>query len=523
MIGAFEPQPNPFTLAQATNCDNKSMDQRQHGDHLNIMLGSRISLLLVIALPLQACAVGPNYTPPASASLGVPDAYSTPAPAGTPPDIATWWTNLNDPLLNSIVERARRDNLDIAQAVARLRQARESLVQSRASLLPSVDASAGYSRNFNLKGQSFGNVTNAGIVNQNYSISGDVSYQADIFGGVRRSVEASRGAYEASGFDLASVQTSIASEVARNYVLARAAQASLAIARGSLTIQDDNLEIAGFRVQAGLVSSLDSEQARAQRAQTAAQIPSLEQNFQQAANRLGVLTGQAPGALKAELAAVAPIPAGPSAVPVGVPADIIRQRPDVRSAERNLAAATARIGVAEAQLYPALSIGGSISTNAGLLGSLADVITGRLFANVAQTIFDGGRNRSVVRANKAAADGAFAAYKSTVLTALEDVENALTALDTAKARQREFAIQLDASNNAAILARSQYRAGLTDITTLNTSESSLLSAQNGLAGAKADQAQALVQLYLALGGGWNSAETPQAPPATARQADKTQE
>ncbi|QNA86706.1 efflux transporter outer membrane subunit [Sphingomonas sp. So64.6b] len=475
------------------------------------MVSSRISLLFVIALPLQACAVGPNYRPPATASLGVPGTYSTPAPTGALPDITTWWTSFNDPLLDSIVDRARRDNLDIAQALSRLRQAREGLVQSRADLLPQVGASAGYSRTFNLKGQSFGNVTDAGIVNQSYSVSGDVSYQADIFGGVRRSIEAARGTYEASGFDLATVQTSIASEVARNYILARSAQANLAIARASLAIQDDNLEIAGFRVQAGLVSSLDSEQARAQRAQTAAQVPSLEQSFQQAANRLGVLTGQAPGSLKTELAATAPIPIGPMAVPVGLPADIIRQRPDVRAAERNLAVATAQIGVAEAQLYPALNIGGSISTNAGVLSSLADVITGRLFANIAQTIFDGGRNRSVVRARKAAADGAFAAYKSTVLTSLEDVENALTALDTAKARQREFAIQLDASNNAAILARSQYRAGLTDITTLNGSESSLLSAQNGLAGAKADQAQALVQLYLALGGGWNSTETPQAP------------
>ncbi|MGY4398584.1 multidrug efflux system outer membrane protein [Sphingomonas sp. UYAg733] len=388
----------PFTSAQATNCDNKSMDQKPPRDHLGSMVSSRISLLFVIALPLQACVVGPNYTPPASASLGVPGTYSTAAPAGALPDIATWWTSFNDPLLDSIVDRARRDNLDIAQALSRLRQAREGLVQSRADLLPQVGASAGYSRTFNLKGQSFGNVTDAGIVNQSYSVSGDVSYQADIFGGVRRSIEAARGTYEASGFDLATVQTSIASEVARNYILARSAQANLAIARASLAIQDDNLEIAGFRVQAGLVSSLDSEQARAQRAQTAAQVPSLEQGFQQAANRLGVLTGQAPGALKTELAATAPIPIGPAAMPVGLPADIIRQRPDVRAAERSLAVATAQIGVAEAQLYPALSIGGSISTNAGLLGSLADVITGRLFANVAQTIFDGGRNRSLVRA-----------------------------------------------------------------------------------------------------------------------------
>lgn len=462
-------------------------------------------LLAGVLAGLSACTVGPDYRPPAPGALGVPDSYATPALPGDAPDSRQWWTSFNDPQLAATIDLALKQNQDIAQAVARLRQAREALVQSRASLLPTVGASAGYSRNINVRGRSFGNITNAGIVNENYSIGADASYQIDIFGGIKRGVEASRRSLEASQFSLAQVQSAIAAEVARNYIIARSAQASLAIARNSLAIQDDNLEIAGFRVQAGLVSSLDVEQSRSQRAQTAAQIPSIEQNFEQAANRLGVLTGQAPGALKGELAAAAPIPHGPDAVPVGVPADIIRLRPDVRVAERNLAAATARIGVAQAQLYPQLSIGASISTNSGSFSTLTDIITGRVFGNLAQTIFDAGRNKSVIRANRAVAEERFAAYKATVLTALEDVENALTALETAKARQREFAVALDASNSAAILARSQYRAGLTDITTLNNTESALLSAQSGLTTAESDQAQALVQLYLALGGGWDEA------------------
>lgn len=496
-----------------TNCDKKPLDLASAQRQVSAMVRSRIALLIAVALPAQACTVGPNYAPPASASLAVPPAYSTPGTQGQAADLQQWWTSLDDPQLTAIIDLALKQNLDIAQAVARLRQARESLIQTRADLLPGVSASAGYSRNINLKGQSFGSVTNSGIVNQNFSLSADVSYQVDLFGGIRRGVEAARGSYQASQFDLARVQTSIASEVARNYIIARSAQASIAIARNSLAIQDDNLEIAGFRVQAGLVSSLDVEQSRAQRAQTAAQIPSLEQSFQSAANRLGVLTGQAPGALKEQLAATAPIPQGSGEVPVGVPADILRLRPDVRAAERQLASATAQIGVAQAQLYPALAIGGSISTNSGALSGLADVITGRVFASIAQTIFDGGRNRSIVRSRRAAVDGAFAAYKSTVLNALEDVENALTALHTAEAREREFAVALDASNNAAILARSQYRAGLSDITTLNNTESSLLSAQSGLSNARADRAQALVHLYLALGGGWDSA-VPPVPPET---------
>lgn len=461
-------------------------------------------LTALVALPLAACAVGPDYHAPRPATLAVPAGYSTPAQDGAVPDLQRWWERFDDPQLNAIVDLALKQNLDVAQAVARLRQAREQLVQSRASLFPSVGSSAGYSRNINIRGRTFGQITNAGITNENYAISADVSYTADIFGGVRRSVESSRGSLEASGYNLAQVQATVASEVARNYILARAAQASIAIARSSLAIQDDNLEIAGFRVQAGLVSSLDAEQSRAQRAQTAANIPSLQQQFEQAANRIGVLTGQAPGALKAELEGAKPIPGAATTVPVGLPADVLRLRPDVLAAERTLAARTAQIGVAKANLLPQLSLSGSISTNASSINALTDIITGRVFGQLAQTIFDAGRNRAIVRQRRAQAEESFAAYKSTVLSALEDVENALTALATAEAREREFGIAAEASENAAVLARSQYRAGLTDITTLNNAESSLLSARSGLNDARSAHAQALVQLYLALGGGWDS-------------------
>ena len=249
-----------------------------------MMLLSRVAPIMILSLGLGACAVGPNYRPPAKASLGVPDAYTTPAVEGAVPDLQRWWTNFNDPQLDALVDLELKQNLDIAQAVSRLRQAREQLLQSRAGLFPTVSANASYSRNINIRGRTFGQITNAGIVNENYSLSGDVSYTADIFGWVRRGVEASRGSLAASGYNLAQVQATIASEVVRNYVLVRAAQSSVAIARGSLAIQQDNLEIAGFRVQAGLVSSLDAEQARAQRAQTAANVPSLEQQFEHLPN-----------------------------------------------------------------------------------------------------------------------------------------------------------------------------------------------------------------------------------------------
>jgi multidrug efflux system outer membrane protein len=468
-------------------------------------------VILAAATALAGCTVGPDYRPRAAEELGVPVAYSVPAPA-TREDLSAWWTRFDDPLLGRLVASAADTNLDVAQAITRLRQARESLVQSRASLLPNIGGSGGYSRNLNLIGGSStivlpdGTVTNIARGNSSsFSLGADVSYQVGLFGEIRRTVEANRAQYAASGYDYAALVISTQGEIARNYILARAAQAQLANARAALALQDDNLEIAGFRVQAGLVSSLDREQARSQRAQTAATVPQLEASYNSAVSRLGVLTGQAPGALKAEMAAVRPIPRGPATVGVGFPADVLRQRPDVLAAERNLAAATAQIGVAKAQLYPALAISGNVGTNATGIGRLFDTVTGGLFAGLTQLIFDGGRARSNVRTAQAAAEGALLAYKGTVLAALEDVETATVALDTARARGREFAVALDAANTTAILSRSQYRAGLSDFTTLNQAENALLSASNGLTQAQSDEATALVQLYLALGGGWNSA------------------
>ncbi len=334
------------------------------------------------------------------------------------------------------------------------------------------------------------------------SLGPDASWQADIFGGNRRAVESARASADAARFNLIGVRTAVAGEVATNYVAARLAQARLAIARDTLRTQDNNLAIAGWRVQAGLVSSIDEEQARAQRAQTAATIPQFKTNFTSAVNRIGVLTGQAPGALRHAIETPAPIPHGPDGVAVGIPADTLRQRPDVRAAERSLAAATAQIGVAQAQLYPALAITGNLSAQGSRFTGLTDLITGTLFAGLTQTIFDGGRLRSQGRSAQAGADGAFATYKETVLAGLEDVENGMQALSSAQDQQAQYAIASDASNNAAIFARSQYRTGLIDFVTLLQSEQTLLSARDALASAQAGQATALVQLYLALGGGW---------------------
>ncbi|GAA0744174.1 RND transporter [Sphingomonas sp. ABOLD] len=486
-----------------------------------------LALLLCAALPLAACSTGSARPQQSPAPIDLPDRFSVDPQQQAREDLARWWDRFDDPMLGQLIGQAQTANLDIAQAVIRLRQARESLVQSRSALLPTVRGSAGYSRNEPLRGGSITTQLPDGTIgsfsqggSSNFSLGLDASYQADLFGGVRSGVRSARASFEAAGFNRAAVLLSVESETARNYVQARLSQAQLANARESLAIQDENLQIAQWRVQAGLVSSLDAEQARAQRSQTAASIPQLESSYAANVARLGVLTGQTPGALREAMAAPKPIPRGPASVAAGIPADALRQRPDVRAAERNLAAASAQIGVSRAQLYPSLSLGGSISSGSSSVRSLLDLITGRAFANVAQTIFDSGRLRSQLRSARAGADGAFYSYKASVLQAMEEIENAIVALQAAREREAAFRTALEAATNQALLARFQYRSGLTDFTTLNQSESALLSAKNGLSQAESEQATALIQLYVALGGGWDeAAPIPPLPPRTGSATD----
>ena len=444
--------------------------------------------------------------------MGVPASYYQ--SVGTPQneaDLAQWWTRLNDPTLSALIDTAIANNLDIVQAQARLRQARESLAQTNAAFLPQLNASGNGGKNYRSQAggtrvDDSGNVISTGASNwsSSYSANTSASWQIDLFGELSRSAEAARAELAGSGYDLATVRMTIISELVTNYVQARLAQEQLRIARETQQVQQDNFDIAGWRLQAGLVSSLDEQQARAQLAQTRASIPQQEANLRGSLNRIAVLTGQAPGEATRTLETPAPIPTATSQIALGIPADTLRQRPDVRSAERALAAATARIGVAEAQLYPSLGISGNLGTTSNAFSDLFSLITGGLFANVSQVIFDGGRLASQVRSQRAATDAAFAAYKQSVLTALEDVENAMASLASARTRQAEFAVAYDASNNAALLARSQYQAGIIDFQILSNTETTLLNARNSLATARSDEILAIARLYDALGGGWQS-------------------
>ncbi|MFD1950938.1 efflux transporter outer membrane subunit [Sphingomonas arantia] len=478
----------------------------------------RYSLLLLAGL--GGCAVGPDYRAASPAALQVPGAFKsstalpTSGPTATPVapvDLARWWTGFGDPVMTSLIERSLAQNLDIDAAGARLRQARASIRVARADQLPTGSLSGSIGRSIGNQGRSVvdpttGTQLSTGGDTTVYRAGFDAAYEVDLFGGIRRSVEAARADYGSSLADLQSAQQTVASEVGLNYITARLAQNRLRIARNNLASQDETVQIVGWRVQAGLVSSLDLEQARQLRAQTAATIPTLENNYANAVNRIAVLLGTAPGSVDAEIAPDRVIPLAPAAT--DIPAAVIARRPDVAAAERSLAAETARIGVQEAELYPALRLTGSFAGSSTTLNDLVSGAIGNVLASVSAPIFQGGRIRAAIEGQRASTDAALANYRQVVLTALEDVENALTALTTSERREREIVVAEEASRNAVIYARSQYRAGLIDFQTLLDSERSLLSSQDSRATARGDRATATVQLYKALGGGWQSAPLP---------------
>jgi NodT family efflux transporter outer membrane factor (OMF) lipoprotein len=415
-------------------------------------------------------------------------------------DLSRWWERLEDPVLSGLIEAALAGSLDVRSAQARLRRARALRAVAGAGRFPAVSASASVRR------AKSSEETGGGRTSELYDAGFDARWEPDIFGGVRRGIEAAQADLEASEASLQSTRVSLAAEVALNYVEARNFQGRLAIARSSFQTQDETYRITEWRAQAGLVGALDVEQARTQLEQTRAQIPNLETGFAQAEHRLAVLLGRAPGSLRERLAEARPIPALPARVAVGIPADTLRQRPDVRMAERTLAAETARIGQAEANRYPALTLSGSIGLEALTLGALggSSAIAHSVAASLAAVVFDGGRLRQQVEAQGAVAEQALAAYEASILTALEDVENALVALDNSLRRRDALTAAAAAARQAAQLARYRYESGLIDFLTVLDTQRTLLSVEDSLAASRAENASALIRLYKALGGGWIS-------------------
>ncbi len=450
----------------------------------------------VLALLLSGCAaLGPDYRVPASAT---PDAWHTAVAASQADDQVTierWWQQLGDAQLSALIEQALRANPDLLSARAAVQASRALERVATAGRVPSVGAS----------GASSASRSGDASVSESWTAGFDASWELDVFGGVRRGVEAARADREAASANLANTHASLAAEVALNYVTLRTDQARLAIARRNLATQQETLQLTDWRAQAGLASSVDVEQARTNTEQTRAQIPSLQTSIASAANRLAVLTGDVPGTLQTTLAEGG-LPALPTALAVSIPAEVLRQRPDVQAAERQLAAETARIGVAEATRWPEFNLSGSIGLEAATFGALdngASVVRS-LAAGISGVLFDGGALRARVDQQTAVREQSLQNYRSAVLTALEDVENALSALDNSAQRRDALAAASTAARNANLLAADRYRSGLIDFSTVLETERSLLSTEDSLASAEGERLTALIQLYKALGGGWSS-------------------
>ncbi|WP_064971833.1 efflux transporter outer membrane subunit [Aurantiacibacter marinus] len=431
-------------------------------------------------------------------AIAVPVEWAQRDPAPVSTDLTQYWDLLGDPLLAEFVEQAIIENRDLAVGAARLDQARSSLVQARAGYLPGVSASGGINRDV-------GDFARNGV---QFSLGADATWEADLFGQISGSVRAAEADLASSGYSLADLQRLIVGQVAIATINARATAQQLEIARSTLAYQEDNLQIAHWRNQAGLVSSLDVEQARTQRAQTAASIPLLESSLTATANAISTLIGEPPGRVLDAIIETEPAPVPDPQMLMGfeAPAEVLQRRPDVRAAEASLVASSARIGVARAQLLPLVRLSGSIGTGQANLGSLFDILSGSLFAGVSQLIFDGGRTRAQIDNAEAGARASLASWEQTILGALEDVESAAVDQRTADERVDINLEGLDAASNSALLARSQYQAGLTDFRTLLTAENQLLSARNSLVNAQADRATAFVRLTQALGGGWAGAD-----------------
>lgn len=452
--------------------------------------------LLAAGLQLAACA---SVAPPVAPSIPEPPAHwQGAADDRGDPDIAQWWRGLGDSRLTALVEDALRANPDLGAARAALREARSLRSVAAAALGPAVDGAASASR-----GNTGGRRT------ERYSLAVDASWEADLFGARRLDLAAAAADAQRVEARLADVQVSLAAEVALQYVALISAERRLAIARANLASQSETLQLTKWRVQAGLASSVELEQARSNREQTAATIPQFEASRGAAEHALAALTGAAPGTLA--LAPGSALPAVPARIAAGIPAALLHRRPDLRAAERAFAAESARVGVAAAARYPALRLSGSIGSDALTLGALGSAASlGRsLLAGLTAPLFDGGRRQGQLEAQEAARDQAFEAYRGAVLAALQEVEDALLALERGRTREAALQRSTEAARHAALLARQRYQSGLIDFQTVLDTERSLRAAEDSLAGAEADQVTTLVKLYKALGGGWTPGPEPQ--------------
>jgi multidrug efflux system outer membrane protein len=462
--------------------------------------------LCLLAFLLAGCTVGPDYHPPKTNAPARWVSPQTEAETNVPATDAAWWESFHDAELNSLIVRAAQSNLNLYAAVARVREERAAARVVSADYGPTVNAAASYARD-RYSANGFPPFPPGIPLDANvYQAGFDAAWELDVFGGTRRAVEAARAEVAAAEFGRRNLLITVCAEVARNYVEARAFQRRLTVAEENIKAQEEILALTRDRFAKGLTGELDVQEADALLATTRAQTPVFESGFRNAVYHLGLLLGQPPGALLDELTNATPIPALPPSVPVGLPSDLLQRRPDVQQAERQLAAATARIGVAAADLYPKFSLTGEVALQSISTGDWFDY--GSRFWTAGPTvqwrIFDYGRIRANIRVQNARADQAVAAYEQAMLAAFTDVETALTAYAKEQTRRQTLAQAAQANEQAVALASDLYRHGLADFLRVLDSQRSLYQSQDTLIESERAVSADLIALYKALGGGWDA-------------------
>jgi len=461
-----------------------------------------IPMLATLAF-FSCTTVGPDYVPPENK---VPGSWHGNPMGGvtqqvTAPEIlAKWWSTLNDPILSDLMEKAIVNNKDIGQARARIREERARWNISKAGLFPTLDASGSFRKSGSSKETGSGKETDL------YSADFDASWELDLFGGTRRSVEAASAELQASEEDLRDILVSLLAEIALNYTEVRTFQARMEMVEKNLAIQDQTYQMAQSLYTSGLSNGIAIQQAKYNLENTRSQIPGLKISLEEAKNRISVLLGENPGSVHGALKETGPVPVCPLEIAVGVPADVLRQRPDIRRAEKKLAAQTARIGAAVADLYPKLSFTGSIGFEA-LDPDKLFLAHSRSYGfgpRITWPIFRAGSIRNNIEVQSALEEELLGKYESAVLNALSEVENQLTVYMEEQNRKQSLNEAKQAAMRAVDLAQNQYQAGMIDFTGVLDAQRSLLSFEDNLIQCEGNIISSLVRLYKALGGGWTS-------------------
>ncbi|MBN1957436.1 MAG: efflux transporter outer membrane subunit [Desulfuromonadales bacterium] len=461
--------------------------------------------LLSVTVGLGGCtAVGPDYTQPEPEITGH---WHTELPSGLTADSRgsvqtdNWWRVFNDPQLEALLRRSVQGNLDLKKAKARIQEARAVRGIAEADFFPSLDGVATATRSRSSANSSTGTERSL------FAVGFDSAWELDIFGGVQRSLEAAQAELDAIEADAHSLVVSLAAEVALNYVEYRTNQTRLALSQGNISALTQSYELNRSRYRAGLISELPVQESLRLLESSKALVPTLESALGATKNRLAILLGEQPGQLHQELADIKALPRLPASVAVGIPAETLRHRPDIRSAERRLAAQSARVGVATADLYPRFRLTGSLGLEALNAGELFETASRRwsFGPGIQWKIFSAGAVRRHIDVQNARQEQALIQYEQSILSALEEVENALVAYGKEQQRRAALAGAVSVGERTSVLAQDQYQAGLVNFTTVLDAQRSLLALQDELVRSDGNALAQLIRLYKALGGGWQSA------------------